>query len=229
MSCAARPARSAWPVAATPAAGGVGGAAPAGGGRPPAQHRPEQPPLERQPVVERELRDAGWLRQLIAWPTWPSGSDGGVEGACPQCGRCPLRYPNTEHRHHDPASSTTGRHQMRHPFITALLLRQAPTAAASDLSAGCRRPGAGSGQQGRAGPSSPPGSGPRPPRDQGDSMSSLTRRLVLGAMLVLSGVALASRSAGARRQLSSAYPQRRPPLRAGPDREIHPILVGLTE
>jgi hypothetical protein len=56
---------------------------------------------------------------------------------------------------------------MRHPFITALLLRQAPTAAASELSADCQRPGAGSGQPGRGRAESPPGSTPRPPQEQG--------------------------------------------------------------
>jgi hypothetical protein len=108
MSCTARPARSAWPVAATPTAGGVGGAALAGGGRPPAQLRPEQPPLERQPVVERERRDAGWLLQLIAWPTWPSEPTAASK-ACPVW---PLpapvsRPPSTATTQHPPLQDVT--------------------------------------------------------------------------------------------------------------------------
>ena len=76
---------------------------------------------------------------------------------------------------------------MRHPFITAQLLRQARTAAAAELSAGCQRPGAGSGQPGRGRAASPPGCGPRSPQDQGGTMSRRTRGPVLGAVLVMSG------------------------------------------
>jgi hypothetical protein len=73
---------------------------------------------------------------------------------------------------------------MRHPFITAQLLRQARIAA-SELSAGCQRPGTGSGQSGGDRANSAPGYSPRPPQGQGGTMSRLTRGLVLRTMLVV--------------------------------------------
>jgi hypothetical protein len=76
---------------------------------------------------------------------------------------------------------------MRHPFITAQLLRQARTATAAELSAGYQRPGAASDQPGRDRAASPLGCGPRPLQDQGSTMSRLARGLVPGTMLVLSG------------------------------------------
>lgn len=104
----------------------------------------------------------------------------------PRCGNrtgrpCPRQAPPAR-----PSTSKTAGHQLRHPLITAQLLRQAQTAAASELSAGCQRPGAGSGQPGGDRANSPPGCGPRPPQDQG-IMSRLTLGLVPRAMLVLSG------------------------------------------
>jgi hypothetical protein len=197
MSYAVRPARSAWPVAATPTAGGVGGAALAGGGRPPAQLRPEQPPLERQPVVDRELRDAGWLLQLIAWPTWPSDPTAASKGLPPVW---PLPAPVPDHRAPPPRPSTL--HDRTSPDAPPLHhcpFAAASTAAASELSAGCRRPGAGSGQPGRSRAYRPQGYGPRPPQEQGGTMSRLTRGFVRGATPALSRPGSASRSAGAHR------------------------------
>jgi len=89
---------------------------------------------------------------------------------------------------------------MRHPFITAQLLLQARTAAASELSVGCQRPGAGSGQPGRDRADSPPECGPRPPQDQGGTMSRLTHGLVLGAIPV--GLSRRSRGQPIRRRRS---------------------------
>jgi hypothetical protein len=97
----------------------------------------------------------------------------------PQYGRYPVRYPNTGHLNHEPALSQTANHQLRHPFITAQPLRQARTAAASGLSAGCQRSGTGSGQPARSGPYNPPGCGPSHPQDQGGTMSRPTRGLLL--------------------------------------------------
>jgi hypothetical protein len=183
-------------VAATPTAGGVGGAALAGGGRPSAHLRPEQPPLERQPVVERELRDAGWLLQLIAWTTWPSDPAAASKGL-PRV--WPLAAPVPDHRAPRPSTLHDRTSPDAPPLHHCPFAAASTAAAASELSAGCRRPGAGSGQPGRSRAYRPQWYGPRPSQAQGGSMSRLTRGLVRGATLVLSRPGSAGRSAGAHR------------------------------